>query len=484
MKKYKVIIAIIAFSGLTINSEAQVKTSSSTNEVEIGNPFPDYTFTDVDHYLKKAINVTDFRGKWLVLDYWSEWCGTCIASMPKMNAIQKGLKDKVQIIMVGTYLDKPNSNLATTRRIYEKVRKAKNLDLVIAYDTILATRLKVGRMPDILVIDPEGILRGRFANLTLESIKSITNGNIQEIVKELQPGMASSEKKRRDDNYNKNLSVSKVDGGNVRSDYIYRSIITPANTDLPVGKGIEENGRLEFINYYLKSLYGFAYFGHNMGWTYYYPAKDFKDSISQVLYKDYYNDPILEIKDSSKFISNNQLENRYCYSVCYPKVNLSNEVMFPSIRENATLRKNMQSDLKNTFGYNAKIEIRKKPYYRMVVRKDMANKLTVDNSNPPFSYKSYGRYKGGEFRNWPVGEIAGYITANCFGLGRRIVILDETNIKGNIDIDLKGGTLEEWMKSLRKNGLDLIPAEKDMKCLVISDVEPVKASSGQVLHTN
>ena len=43
-------------------------------------------------------NKSDFLGKWLVLNYWADWCPPCIKEMPELESFYNQNKDKALVL--------------------------------------------------------------------------------------------------------------------------------------------------------------------------------------------------------------------------------------------------------------------------------------------------------------------------------------------------------------------------------------------------
>ena len=53
-------------------------------ELVAGSVVPDFSFTDATGKVRR---LQEFRGKYLLLDFWASWCGPCVADMPKLKQV-------------------------------------------------------------------------------------------------------------------------------------------------------------------------------------------------------------------------------------------------------------------------------------------------------------------------------------------------------------------------------------------------------------
>ena len=115
----------------------------------------------------------DYRGKWVLVNFWATWCPPCLEEIPDLVALHEAHKNK-DLVVIGIALDSPRES------VVEFVAKKKISYPVVFGDYDLAGQIgEVEALPTSYLFDPAGKLvsyqQGVVTKASVESyIKSKT----------------------------------------------------------------------------------------------------------------------------------------------------------------------------------------------------------------------------------------------------------------------------------------------------------------------
>ena len=49
---------------------------------------------------KKGLNIEDLKGKWVIYNYWADWCPPCIKEIPELNNLQFNFPNDLKVFLI------------------------------------------------------------------------------------------------------------------------------------------------------------------------------------------------------------------------------------------------------------------------------------------------------------------------------------------------------------------------------------------------
>ena len=100
----------------------------------------------------KQIDLNEFKGNLILLNFWATWCAPCKEEMPSLDSLQSNMKlDNLKIIPINVGKDSIKKSLA-----FFKELKIKNLDLYFDTPVTLAKKFNLRGIPTTILIDKNG----------------------------------------------------------------------------------------------------------------------------------------------------------------------------------------------------------------------------------------------------------------------------------------------------------------------------------------
>lgn len=110
---------------------------------------PDFTLPNLEG---KKVSLKDFRGKWVVLDFWGSWCGWCVKGFPALKKAYEKYGDKIVVIGIDC-----NESEADWRAGVKK-HELPWINLYNGNDRAIYEAYGIEGFPTKAIINPEGNL--------------------------------------------------------------------------------------------------------------------------------------------------------------------------------------------------------------------------------------------------------------------------------------------------------------------------------------
>ena len=109
----------------------------------------DFAFTDLDG---KSRRLSEFRGNYVLLDFWGTWCAPCMRELPDLENASKQFRSRSLVILgIGDdrEVDKQRKALAEAGVTYPQAVGDSGYDLV-------NKRFRINSFPTKVLLDPAG----------------------------------------------------------------------------------------------------------------------------------------------------------------------------------------------------------------------------------------------------------------------------------------------------------------------------------------
>lgn len=147
--------------GTTENTNQPEDTSSESKNLA-----PNFTVYDMEG---NEVNLTDFFGKPIIINFWASWCGPCKMEMPDFNEAYETYKDEIEFLMVNM-----TDGSRETIEVASSFIAESGYTFPVYYDTDYSAAItySVSSLPTSYFLNAEGELvtyaRGAINGATLE----------------------------------------------------------------------------------------------------------------------------------------------------------------------------------------------------------------------------------------------------------------------------------------------------------------------------
>ena len=125
----------------------------------------EYELPDTDGQMQ---SLDQYKGKWLIVNYWATWCSTCIQELPELIDFHDNNKNH-DAVVVGINFESIDAS-----RLKQFVRDRSIPYPVLSTEPVRSTPLgSVPALPTTYIIDPQGnVVAGEIGIVTRENLEN------------------------------------------------------------------------------------------------------------------------------------------------------------------------------------------------------------------------------------------------------------------------------------------------------------------------
>jgi thiol-disulfide isomerase/thioredoxin len=142
-------------------------------DMQPGAGVPDFDFLDLNGSTR---SLSDFRGKYVLLDFWGSWCGPCLAEVPYAKDAYERFRSRGFEILALDY--EPNASVEDIRAFVRDAGITYTFARADSVRSLITERFRVRSFPTLILLDPDrrivqvprGGLRGATLAKTLDAV--------------------------------------------------------------------------------------------------------------------------------------------------------------------------------------------------------------------------------------------------------------------------------------------------------------------------
>ncbi|MGN5954357.1 redoxin domain-containing protein [Sphingobacterium lactis] len=137
----------------------------------VGEKAIDFTLSNPEG---KTVNLSDFRGKYVLIDFWASWCVPCRAENPNLIKAYDAYKSK-NFEIIGVSLDNQKNDWVNAIEA-DKINWVQVSDLK-GWNSAVAQEYGIRAIPDNVLIDPNGVIIAK--NLRGDNLHTVLEKHIK-----------------------------------------------------------------------------------------------------------------------------------------------------------------------------------------------------------------------------------------------------------------------------------------------------------------
>jgi peroxiredoxin len=147
-------MVVLGIIFVALGSAFYTSYTSDSSPIKIGEAAPNFTLVNLEG---DTVELNDYRGKGVFINFWATWCEPCKIEMPHMDKQYQLMKDQgIEILAIN--IQQSELEVSTFTK-----RLGLTFPILLDLDKSVTNRYGVGQLPSSFFIDKNGIVLSKVA---------------------------------------------------------------------------------------------------------------------------------------------------------------------------------------------------------------------------------------------------------------------------------------------------------------------------------
>ncbi len=145
-----IVVAVLAYKGRNRMDAEADPGAIARKLVQLKEPLPPFRAKTLDG---KDIQLSQFKGKVVVVNFWASWCGPCVEEVPSLIKLLKTFPNELELIAISG--DSNQADIDSFMKSFPEMTTLPNIHVVWDADKSLSQKYQIYRLPESFLLNKD-----------------------------------------------------------------------------------------------------------------------------------------------------------------------------------------------------------------------------------------------------------------------------------------------------------------------------------------
>lgn len=145
-----IVVGVLAYKGQNRIDGETGGEAGAQKQIKLKEPLPEFSAKTI---AGKDIQLSQFKGKVVVVNFWASWCGPCVEEVPSLIKLMQAFPKDLELIAISG--DSNQADIDSFMKSFPEMKTQPNIHVVWDADKSLSQKYQIYRLPESFLLNKE-----------------------------------------------------------------------------------------------------------------------------------------------------------------------------------------------------------------------------------------------------------------------------------------------------------------------------------------